>query len=247
MDLPCSRRSLWLHAGGTNPGSILDPPLRDRVGYSDHDRFRGYFPVHCHSVLQPPCLRFAAAVTGRHARLGTRLFARLCRGRHLRRLSSTRLQGATRTDPYVRISRIRLVWGFLCQGWCITPFLSSFAIPFFCSTRAASIHPSRPHISIAVAHSGGQGRGFFSAAEGLSLYGDFEVKHLFHGILHFLRSSFFVRLGSPFLRPDPHVLDAGARRGCQGRPPLCRCLKSPSFPGRALTAPSTAARWLWSG
>src|SRR5258708_6004706 len=21
-------------------------PLRDRVGYSDHDRFRGYFPVH---------------------------------------------------------------------------------------------------------------------------------------------------------------------------------------------------------
>jgi hypothetical protein len=57
MDLPCSRRSLWLHAGGTNPGStashsqcarpaIPPSPLRDRVGYSDHDRFRGYFPVH---------------------------------------------------------------------------------------------------------------------------------------------------------------------------------------------------------
>src|SRR5215472_10497399 len=59
------------------------------------DRFRGYVPVHCHSGLQPPCLRFAAAVTGRHARLGTRLLARLCHGRHLRRLSSTRLQGAT--------------------------------------------------------------------------------------------------------------------------------------------------------
>src|SRR5258707_11167991 len=29
--------------------------------------------------------------------------------------------------------------------------------------------PSRPHISIAVARSGGQGRRFFSAAEGLSL------------------------------------------------------------------------------
>jgi hypothetical protein len=42
-------------------------------------------------------------------------------------------------------------------------------IPFFCSTRAASILPSRPHISIAVARSGGQGRHFFSAAEGLSL------------------------------------------------------------------------------
>jgi len=42
-------------------------------------------------------------------------------------------------------------------------------IPFFCSTRAASILPSRPHIAIAVARSGGQGRRFFSAAEGLSL------------------------------------------------------------------------------
>src|SRR5258708_37071740 len=42
-------------------------------------------------------------------------------------------------------------------------------IPFFCLTRAASILPSRPHIAIAVARSGGQGRRFFSAAEGLSL------------------------------------------------------------------------------
>src|SRR5271169_949265 len=42
----------------------------------------------------------------------------------------------------------------------ITPFLSSFVIPFFCSTRAASILPPRPHISIAVARSGGQGRRF---------------------------------------------------------------------------------------
>ena len=40
---------------------------------------------------------------------------------------------------------------------------------FFCSTRAASILPSRPHITIAVARSDGQGRRFFSAAEGLSL------------------------------------------------------------------------------
>src|ERR1035438_5884533 len=34
-------------------------PLSDRVGYSDHVRFRGYVPVHCCSGLQPPCLRFA--------------------------------------------------------------------------------------------------------------------------------------------------------------------------------------------
>jgi hypothetical protein len=51
----------------------------------------------------------------------------------------------------------------------VTPFWPSVVIPFFCSTRAASILPSRPHISIAVARSGGQGRRFFSAAEGLSL------------------------------------------------------------------------------
>jgi hypothetical protein len=52
------------------------------------------------------------------------------------------------------------------------------------------------------------------------LYGAFGVKHYFTGILHFLHTSFFVRLEIPFLRPDPHVLEAGARRGCQGRPSL---------------------------
>jgi len=44
-------------------------------------------------------------------------------------------------EPDVPISGIRLVWGFLCQG--ITPFLSSYVIPFFCSTRAAE-HSSAP-------------------------------------------------------------------------------------------------------
>src|SRR5258705_11357436 len=39
-----------------------------------------------------------------------------------------------------------------------------------------------------------------------ALYGAFEVKHKFYITLYFLRSSFFVRLGIPFLRPDPHVL-----------------------------------------
>src|SRR3984893_14836514 len=88
--------------------AIPPSPLSDRVGYSDHVRFRGYLPVHWCSGLQPPCLRFAAAVTGRHARLGTRLLARLCRRRHLRRLSSTRLQGATLIEPDMQICRIRL-------------------------------------------------------------------------------------------------------------------------------------------
>ena len=55
----------------------------------------GLYSRSLHSGLQPPCLRFATAVTGRHARLGSRLLARLCRGRHRRRQTSTRLQGAT--------------------------------------------------------------------------------------------------------------------------------------------------------
>src|SRR5450631_2234632 len=90
----------------------------------------GLFSRSLHSGLQPPCLRFATAVTGRHARLGSRLLARHCRGRHRRRQTSTRLQGATRTDPYGPNSGIRLVWGFLCQGG-VTPFWSSFAFHSF--------------------------------------------------------------------------------------------------------------------
>src|SRR5437868_6902734 len=46
---------------------------------------------------------------------------------------------------------------------------SHLVCSFFCSTRAASILPPRPHVAVAVARSGGQGRRFFSAAEGLSL------------------------------------------------------------------------------
>ena len=76
------------------PG-ILPSPLRDKVGAFHHDRFRGYVSVHFRSGLHPPCLRFAVAVAGHHARLGTRLLVRLCRGRHRRRLNSMRLQGAT--------------------------------------------------------------------------------------------------------------------------------------------------------
>jgi hypothetical protein len=68
----------------------------------------GLFSRSFYSGLQLPCLRFAVAVTGHHARLGSRLLARLYRGRHLRRQSSTHLHGATRTDPCERNSRTRL-------------------------------------------------------------------------------------------------------------------------------------------
>ena len=82
---------------------MLPSPLGDGVGHSNHDRFRGYLSVHLRSGLQFPCLRFATAVTGRHARLGTRLLARLCRGCHFRRLCLTSFQGATPTDPDMRV------------------------------------------------------------------------------------------------------------------------------------------------
>ena len=91
------------------PRSAIPPsPLRDKVGYFNHDRFRGYYSVHFRSGLQPPCLRFAGTVTGHHARLGTQLLAKLYCGRHLRQLDFMRLQGATLTDPDVRRYRIRL-------------------------------------------------------------------------------------------------------------------------------------------
>src|SRR5262245_22385940 len=119
MSFPNSRRSLWLHAAGTNPGStashsqiarpaIPPSPLRDRVGYSDHDRFRGYFPVHFIPAYNLPVYASQWPLPDPHARLGSRLLARLYRGRHLRRQSSTHLHGATRTDPYVPNSGIRL-------------------------------------------------------------------------------------------------------------------------------------------
>jgi hypothetical protein len=53
-----------------------------------------------------------------------------------------------------------------------------------------------------------------------ALYEAFEVKHYLTAFIT-LHPSFFVRLEIPFLRPDPRVLEAGARRDCQGRPSLC--------------------------
>jgi phosphodiesterase/alkaline phosphatase D-like protein len=57
------------------------------------------------------------------------------------------------------------------------------------------------HFRTAPAAQGSRSQGSRSQA----LYGAFEVKHIFYTTLHFLHSSFFVRLGIPFLRPDPHT------------------------------------------
>src|SRR6058998_2909790 len=127
----------------------------------------------CFILLFDPCREHSSIPTAH------------CRRRRAQRRSRTALlQRRRRLVLDGREHDGRLVWEFLCQG-CITPFLSCFVASFFCSTRAASILPSRPHIAVAVARSGGQGRRFFSAAEGLSLtdasttaglYGSFFVK-----------------------------------------------------------------------
>ena len=61
---PEASRMLTVSCPGIPPS-----PLRDKVGAFHHDRFRGYFSVHFRSGLLPPCLRFAVAVAGHHARL----------------------------------------------------------------------------------------------------------------------------------------------------------------------------------
>ena len=65
--------------------------------------------------------------------------------------------------------------------------------PFFCLTPAEPFfRPDRstaaPSCRVAVK----DGRAFRGHPKGLSLYGAFEVKHLFQGILHFLDPCFFV-------------------------------------------------------
>src|SRR5450432_4054457 len=91
-----------------------------------------------------------------------------------------------------------------------------------------------------------------------------QVKQLFYTILNFLHPSFFVRLGIPFLSqlpssqflcstwnpvssPRPTRVEGRRAQGLSRSAVAPPWPHAPSFPGRALTAPSTAARWLWSG
>ena len=71
-------------------------------------------------------------------------------------------------DPYGPNSGIRLVWGFLCQGWC-TPFCRALVCSFFVRPAPRAFFRPDRILAVAVARSEGQGRRFFSAAEGLSL------------------------------------------------------------------------------
>src|SRR5450432_4935535 len=117
-DIDRDRGSLAAPPTGSTPGApqaaredaVFDSAFPfERQGRLLRSRsISGLFSRSLHSGLQPPCLRFATAVTGRHARLGSWLLARLCHGRHRRRQTSTRLQGATLIEPDWRVWRIRL-------------------------------------------------------------------------------------------------------------------------------------------
>src|SRR6266545_842090 len=61
-----------------------------------------------------------------------------------------------------------------------------------------------------------------AASPSAALYGASKVKHRSEGTVIFLHSSFLVRPGSPFLRPDPQFSTAVARRGGQGRATIAR-------------------------
>src|ERR1019366_3252617 len=141
MDLPCSRCFLWLHAGGTEPRehlrtlalsrpAIPPSPLSDRVGYSDHDRFRGYVPVHFISAYNLPVyasqrpLPDATQDSVRGCLLGVAAAA----------IPDGRLQRACKAQPaQIRTGPIRaygLYGAFFVKG-ASRHFASSFAFHFF--------------------------------------------------------------------------------------------------------------------
>ena len=112
--LPCSHGILRLHASGTNPGSIPGHSPYRSLGFCLPHRAIGSatsttidfgvifpftrVPAYNLPVYASQCCR------SHHARLGTRLRATLCRGRHCRRLNSMSFQGATLTEPCVSLS-----------------------------------------------------------------------------------------------------------------------------------------------
>src|SRR5215471_15603606 len=107
--LPCSHEVLWLHAGGTNPGSISGHSLyriqrfclpRRGIGSATSITidFGAIFPFTDVPAYNLPVYA-SQCRTSHHARLGTRLPAKLCHGHHFRQLNFMSFQGATPHRP----------------------------------------------------------------------------------------------------------------------------------------------------
>jgi hypothetical protein len=80
-----------------------------------------------------------------------------------------------------------------------------------------------------------------------TLYGALEVKQNNSGHVIFLQPNFFARLESPFLHPDPATSKRCRAQGLSRLAAAQISPHAPAMPGHTLTAPSTAARSLWSG
>ena len=112
--LPCSHVVLWLHAGGTNPGSISGHSLyriqrfrlpRRGIGSATPITidFGAIFPFTGVPAYSLPVYASQCRIS-HHARLGTRLPAKLCHGHHFRQLNFMSFQGATLAEPDVNLS-----------------------------------------------------------------------------------------------------------------------------------------------
>jgi hypothetical protein len=87
------------HRRGPAAPRTLTQPDSTPAGRSPYQvEIRGYFPVHFIPAYNLPVYASQRPLPDATQELGSRLLARLCRGRHRRRQTSTRLQGATRTD-----------------------------------------------------------------------------------------------------------------------------------------------------
>jgi hypothetical protein len=150
-----------------SPPGILPSPLRDKVGCSDHDRFRGYFPVHFIPAYNLPVYasQWPLPDTTQDSVRGCWLsFAAVA-------IPGDWVTRAFKAQPArIRTSPIKasgLYGAFFVNGEHHF-FRALFGHSFVRPAPRAFFRPDRI-LAVAVARSEGQGRRFFSAAEGLSL------------------------------------------------------------------------------
>jgi hypothetical protein len=128
----------------------------------------------------------------------------------------------------------------------------SFVSFFVRSEGARFFVPTRTPLTSARAGAVKVGRranlaGMLHPCQATPCMGPWKSSREFTACYFFLQPNFFVRLESPFLRPDPHRPNAVARRGLSRLAVAQISPHAPAMPGHTLTAPSTAARSLWSG
>jgi hypothetical protein len=79
------------------------------------------------------------------------------------------------------------------------------------------------------------------------LYGALEVKQRIHGMLFFPSTQFLCSTRKPISSPRPASSECCRAQGLSRLAVAQISRHAPAMPGHTLTAPSTAARSLWSG